>query len=64
GELTDKKGGPEARKAKGVTVPFSPAEHVWIEAAMKLLIRRAAEVAGDPEGAFPQITMEDLPPIS
>lgn len=60
-DLTHEKGGAEARKAAGMGDGFSPNERNWIEAAMKLLIRRAAETAHDPAAPLPQITMRDLP---
>jgi hypothetical protein len=63
GTLTACKGGSEARKAKGANLPFSAAERDWLEEAMKRIIMRAAEVAGNPSASLPQITMADLPPI-
>ena len=33
----------------------------FLEAAVKTIIRRAAEVAEDPGGTFPTITLADLP---
>jgi hypothetical protein len=63
GELAGKKGGNEARKAQGTAAEFTAAEQQWLEEAMKRLIRRAAEVAGDPSASLPQITMADLPPL-
>jgi hypothetical protein len=63
GELADTKGGTDARKAKGVESPYTPAERTWLEAVMKTIIRRAAEVAADQQATRPQITMTDLPAL-
>lgn len=62
-KLSTEKGGPEARKAQGARVPYATRERRWIEAAMKAIIRRAAQVAHDPKRAWPQITMADLPAL-
>ncbi len=63
GRLASEKGGLEARKAEGVANEFTDAEREWVEAAVKVLIRRAAEVAYDPIAQRSQITMTDLPPL-
>jgi hypothetical protein len=64
-DLAAEKGGPDhARKARGVEKPFTAAERCWLEETMKRLILRAAEIAGDPAVALPQITMADLPSLS
>jgi len=63
GQLADEKGGNEARKAKGAGAEFTAAERQWLEEAMKRLILRAAEIAGNPSASLPQITMADLPPL-
>ena len=60
GRLTDTKGGQEARKAKGASQEFTSAERRWIEEVVKALIRRAAQLAADPEQALSQITMATL----
>lgn len=39
------------------------AEQVWLEAAVKAVVRRAGEVAAAPAAPPPQITMADLPPL-
>ena len=62
GELAGEKGGTEARKAKGAGTEFTAAERQWLEQAIKRLILRAGEIAGNPSARFPQITMADLPP--
>ena len=60
GRLTSEHGGLEARKSIGFTAPFSSSEREWLEAAVKRLIRRAAEVAHDPSNPRPPITMANL----
>jgi hypothetical protein len=64
GMLTDQKGGNEARKAKGAQNEFTNEERGWLEAAMKNIMRRVAQVAHDPNASYPQLTMADLPPIN
>jgi hypothetical protein len=64
GDLAANKGGSEARKARGAKADFTAAERGWLERAIKCLIWRAAEVAGNPSAPLPQITMGDLPPLS
>lgn len=61
GELTANKGGEDARKAGGANVDYTDREKQWIDAAMKALIRRAAEVAHDAHAERPVMTMADLP---
>jgi hypothetical protein len=64
GELTSERGGRTwARKVGGANKPFTPAERAWPEQALKLLIRRAAEVAHEPKASRSQITMADLPSL-
>jgi hypothetical protein len=43
--------------------PHTAAEVQWIEAAVKILIRRVAEHEYDPTAALAQITMSDLPAL-
>ena len=64
GELTDQKGGREARKAKGADSEFTNAERTWLQEVMKAIIRRAAEVAYNPHASQMQITMADLPSLA
>jgi hypothetical protein len=64
GTLAGEKGGAEARKARGVSKPFSLAERQWLEVTMKRLILRAGEVAGNPSASLPKITMAELPSLS
>jgi hypothetical protein len=47
----------------GTYAPLSGAEEVWIDAAVKLLIRRVGEHAAASHGPLVQLTMNDLPPI-
>ena len=62
GKLSSTKGGAgSARKAVVPSTPLSPNESRFLEEAVKTIIRRAAEVAADPGGAFPTITLADLP---
>jgi hypothetical protein len=63
GELTTRKGGPTARKAEGRHAELTGAEHAWLEAAAKMMIRRAGEVAANPAGPHRQLTFSDLPPL-
>ena len=61
GHLVSEKGGAEARKNRGRSHEFTAGERNWIEQATKRMIRRAAEVAHDPDAAASQIAMGDLP---
>ena len=54
GELSSTKGGVGASTSE---------ETRFLEEAVKAIIRRAAEVAHDPNARRPPITMSDLPPI-
>jgi hypothetical protein len=63
GDLADRKGGSQARKYKGYRTPYTETERAWLEAVLKKLIRRAAEVACDPCAGRLWITMGDLPPL-
>lgn len=61
--LSSNKGGTKGRKRSSAPDNFTPREEQWLEDAMRLLIRRAAEVAFDPTVSRPQITLADLPPL-
>jgi hypothetical protein len=62
GALAANKGGRQhARKAKGVSSEYTPSERKWIIDAIRMPIRRAAEVEFDPCAAASMITLEDLP---
>lgn len=62
GCLTSERGGREARKASGTQSELSPQEETFLLEAVRRLILRAAEVAYDPNAAYPTITLRDLPP--
>jgi hypothetical protein len=49
------------RKVTAKMRPPTAAEQAWLEAAVKMLVRRAGEVAAAPGAALPQLTMSDLP---
>jgi hypothetical protein len=66
GEVTSTKGGPEeARKLDvGATqTPLTTQEGAWVQAAIKLLIRRKGEYDHDPSTPLPLLKMSDLPAI-
>lgn len=63
GALADSKGGSIARKARGIANPLTREELRWLNQVIPMIIRRAAEVAGNPDGDHQQITMADLPPL-
>jgi hypothetical protein len=63
GDLADRKGGAVARKYKGYLKPYTETERAWLEAALRKIIRRAAETAHHPDASRGLITMEDLPPL-
>lgn len=52
-----------ARKITPGLRPRTDAEQAWLEAAVKVLVRRAGEVAAAPGASLPQITMADLPTL-
>ena len=60
--LSSTKGGFGARKAEGVRQDLTQRERQFLEAAVKTMIHRAAEVAYDPDDRLTEITMHDLPP--
>ena len=63
GELTSGKGDRlTARKAQTTPIPLTEKERVWIEAAIKQLIRRIGEHSSGQ--TVPSIKMGDLPPLS
>jgi hypothetical protein len=64
GDIAASKGGSEARKAKGAEAEFTATERDRLDKAIKRLIWRAAEVAGNPSASLQQIKMADLPPLS
>ena len=64
GRLAGTKGGSlHGRKGVAVDKDYTDSEVAWLEAALKKLIRRAAEVAHGPLATRPLITMRDLPEL-
>jgi hypothetical protein len=64
GTLVSHSGSPlSARKADAMARPLTDREAAWLEAAIKALIRRAGELAAQPDGSFGKITMATLPPL-
>ena len=61
--LSTKKGGSEARKAKGLATELSPQERHFLQRATKLIIRRLAEMQYCPDRQLRQISLSDLPPL-
>ena len=60
--LTGNKGGREtARKAQGIDSELTSQESLFLEKAIKAIIRRAAEAAANRNGSFQEITLADLP---
>jgi hypothetical protein len=43
--------------------PLTPQEIAWMEAAVRMLIRRVGEHAADPMASWPTLCMRDLPPL-
>ena len=61
GDLTANKGGDLARKADGASSDLTALELQFLEKAVKIMIRRVAEVAHDPKRNSQVITLSDLP---
>ena len=61
GRLCAIKGGAEARKAQGIDQDLSGEERRFLEEVVKAIIRRAAEVAADPDGPRDTIMLSDFP---
>jgi hypothetical protein len=61
GELSTERGGETARKHGGLRKPYTQAEEIWIEAAIRLLIKRLGEYEADPDAALIKISVGDLP---
>jgi hypothetical protein len=64
GELTTNKGGKEARKIDGAHTDYTATERTWLHEALKMLVRRAAELAHDSNASRKSISMSSLPTIS
>ena len=60
GRLCFHKGGAEARKAQGTDQDLNAQERQFLEQTVKAIIRRAAEVAGDPDGSRDMIVLSDF----
>jgi hypothetical protein len=54
-----------ARKfhARGARRPPTPEETAWIDAVIRILIRRVGEHAADPDAPWPPLSMRDLPSL-
>jgi hypothetical protein len=63
GELAATKGGKEARKAEAWVGEYTPVERDWLTKVLPLIVRRAAEVAFDPDATRPPITLVELPQL-
>ena len=63
GELTDKKGGDEARKAKGSGKDLTRQEKQFLQKAIVEIIFRVAQVAADESQCLPTITLATLPSL-
>ncbi|MEQ8966765.1 MAG: hypothetical protein RID91_13130 [Azospirillaceae bacterium] len=63
GNLSSEKGGSEARKARGAGNPMSDAERRWLTEAIKLVLRRVAQVCANPSAVSPALTKADLPKL-
>ena len=63
GEFSSNRGGPGARKADSVHHDLTEQERQFLETAVKTIIRRAAQIAFDPDARLTQITRHDLPRI-
>ncbi len=61
GKLSTEKGGSQARKVDGIGDELTPSETHFLEKAIAALIRRAAEVAHDPNKSRDTIKLSDLP---
>ncbi len=65
GDLSTNRGGPAgARKADGVSQDLTAHESNFLREAVKVMIRRVAEVAYDPDKDLPLIRRSDLPSLS
>lgn len=60
GDLSANRGGPDARKAHGRCLRYTPEEERFLKSAIRMLIRRAAEVEHGPDPRRPKITLADI----
>ena len=63
GYLSSTHGGPDARKHEGTECPLSPAQSDFLNAAVRAIIRRAAQKAHSPQKTLPMISWKNLPPL-
>ena len=63
GRLCSTKGGVSSRKAEGLGRELTSHERHFLQMAVKVIIRRAAEVAHNPDAPLKPITLGDLPAI-
>lgn len=63
GRLCSQKGGAEARKAQGVDQDLNGQERQFLEEVVRAIIRRAAEVAADPDGSREMIALSEFPDV-
>ena len=61
GVLCDSKGGDDARKAKGRDHPLTQHDEQFLQLVVRVMIRRAAEFAHDPNVSFELLTTSHLP---
>ena len=62
-QLSSTKGGTQARKATGIGHDLNQQERLFLDEAVKAIIRRAAEVAHDSSIPRAMIALSDLPPL-
>ncbi len=62
--LSSGKGGQQARKASGKDTDLTAQDRLFLEEAIKAVIRRAAERAHAPDSDLPKISLSDLPALS
>ena len=60
GYLCSEKGGPEARKAEGITKELTEEERHFLNQAIKKIIRRVAEKTCNPTAELDKISLSDL----
>ena len=61
--ISTRRGGQQARKDVGKDMPLTAQESHFLEEAIKVLIRRAAERTHAPDSNLQMITLSDLPPV-
>ena len=63
GHLCARKGGAEARKALGIDQDLNGQERQFLEEVVKAIIRRTAEIAGNPNGSRDKIVLSGYPDL-